>query len=285
MKWAAHIPSKEFQARFVNGAAVHGDQVQIVPFEEHTHHGFGEGLIIMGISGIRHLFDMYRRAGKPVLCVDKGYVRGEGYLKVSVNDTQPTAYLDKIQRPWDRIGVLEPHIEGVKDIARENLPDRVMVFDGASEKLCQWYGLGDQHSFASRIIATIKRHTLRPVVYRPRVSANSYPIPGAFLSNVSVWNDIRRAHVVISYSGAIGWNSIVAGVPHFAFGPSVARSMSETDWRNLDTPRPVTEPERWNWMANVAYCQWNEDELLTGQAWYYIKQQVELAQALGGNAQ
>ena len=245
------------------GASVHGDTVQIL--EGYTGVADVEGLILFGIGGhSRHIWDDYD--GKHRILIDKGYSRMP-YYRVAINYFQPLAYMDRIQRPDDRLARL-----GIKFQKYKGEGDAIL-FDGASNKYCLWMGLGDWIAWGESMVAKIRHHTDRPIIYRPRPSHNEpVSINGAELSGGPLADDLARSAVVVSYGGNIGWDAAISGVSHFAIGDSIARPISETVWERLDDP--LIPDKRNAWAANVAYCQWTIDELSSGEAWGYIRQEI-----------
>jgi hypothetical protein len=241
-----------------------------------------DGAIIVGIGGGRHptmgartIFDAYLRAGKHVIFIDKGYTRADTF-RVVANGFQPK-YLMSVNRPLDRL-----HKSRISVQPFDKKRGDAILFDGASNKYCVWCGLPtpdkpDQQEWGRQVIAKIKQHTDRPVIYRPRPSHNlPIPIEGAELSTRPLNDDLARAHVVVSHGGNIGFDAIVAGKPHFMIKESIAWPVSETDWNNLDTPYVPTTEKRQQWLANVRYSEWTLDELNQGIAWPVIRQQLFL---------
>lgn len=225
----------------------------------------GDVLVMFGIGGIsKAVWDAYRAAGKKIIFLDKGYSRGTGHWRVAVNDFQPLAYLSGGHKPdrFNKLGIEPMPYHGGTHI----------LFDGASNKFCQWKGLGQWGEWGQRTVNTINRHTKRPIIYRPRPSDNSTPyVEGAETSEGPLADDLARARVCVSYGGNIGWDAVIAGVPHFAIGDSIARPLSETRWTHLDVPRIPTDAERLQWCADVAYQQWTNEEFASGEAWQHIK--------------
>lgn len=245
------------------GAAVHGDSVKAI--EGYTGVRDVDGLILFGIGGhSRLIWDAYE--GKQRILIDKGYTRMP-YYRVAINDFQPLAYMERVQRPNDRLSKL-----GIRFKKYDKLGNAIL-FDGASNKYCLWVGLGDWVEWGQSVVDRIRQYTDRPILYRPRPSNNEPPkIKGARLSVGPLINDLGCSAVVVSYGGNIGWDAAIAGVPHFAIGDSIARPISETDWNMLDDP---LIPDRRNaWASNVAYCQWTLEELASGEAWGYIKTEI-----------
>lgn len=259
----------------------HGDTVELVEGYDGVV-SEASGTIIVGIGGGRHpavgartVFDDYLRAGKHVIFIDKGYTRADTF-RVVANGFQPK-YLMVISRPFDRLHQSKLSVRSFSEKRGD-----AILFDGASNKYCVWCGLPspeapNQQEWGRQVIAKIRQHTDRPIIYRPRPSHNqAISVEGAELSTRPLVEDFARAHLVISHGGNIGFDAIVAGKPHFMIGESIAWPVSETDWAKLETPYVPTDKQRQQWLANVRYSEWSLDELREGLAWPVIKEQVSL---------
>lgn len=224
-------------------------------------------LVLFGIGGLAlRVHQEYRAAGIQSIYIDKGYFRNRGLYRVSVRDHQPLAYCRR-NRPHDRLGDihLSPYHGGTH-----------ILFDGASNKFCLWKDLGDWQEWGESVVRKIRQHSSLPIIYRPR-PRHDHPtrrpigIEGTELSIGPLADDLARARVCVSYGGNIGLDSVISGTPHFAIGDSPARSLSETDWTKLETPRLATDDERLQLLADLSYCQFSIDEFRSGEAWEHIR--------------
>ena len=284
MRFAYHLRGdrprqKELCNTLMKGARYVGDE--IIPIINYNKPAsYADGVILLGISGLvdgitnRQLFDDYRRAGKHVILFDKGYIR-DGYYRVSINSWQPIGYLNLNKYPDDRLKATGLTVQPY----RWPKEDGYVLFDAASQKFCDWHGLGDQRAWAIAMVSKIKEHTSRNVVCRMKTSTGNMKldrrIPGAIQSLAPLAADLEKAAFVVSYGGNIGWDAVVAGVPHFAIGPSIARSVSQTYWNALEVPVIPTEPDRRRWLSSVCYHQWTLEELAEGYGWPAIRMQLE----------
>lgn len=238
-----------------------------------------DGTVVTGIGrhelpgrDARTVFDQYHWHGKHVLFFDKGYTR-QDVFRASINSFQPLEYLDAVVRPHDRLkaaGMMPlPYLGGGKYI----------LVDGASQKYCDWWGLGDLEQFGRRVIMEIRKRTADPIIYRPRPilhgSVRIDDLPNVWTSDISLRGDLARAKLVVSHGGNLGFDAVMAGIPHFALDVSIARPMSETRWSCFNRYRHVPTNERLQWAANVLYNQWSERELADGTAWAVMKNMIE----------
>jgi len=74
--------------------------------------------------------------------------------------------------------------------------------------------------------------------------------------------DFDDAFAVIGFNSNALTESICEGIPTFSLCPSsMAWECSNKDLKNLDTPNTF---DRDQWLYNLAYCQWREDEIARG---------------------
>lgn len=239
-------------------------------------HGFdgvekdADALVLFGIGGIaKSIWLDYLFAGKRLILIDKGYSRRTGHWRVSVNAFQPLAYFQQQRSAerFERLGVTLAPYEARGD---------AILFDGASQKYCDWHALGQMDIWGELMVERMRRNTTRKVIYRPRPTHNTDVIPvcGASFSEGPLADDFARAALVASYGGNIGWDAVIAGIPHFAIGDSIAGPVSETAWPAVGTPYIPAQAEREQWCADVAWCQWTLAEISSGEAWQDIRRFV-----------
>lgn len=251
------------------GARIHGDEVHVVQAGDSAALPHVDGLIFFGIGGdAKTVHDEYRAAGKRVILLDKGYTR-RTHVKVSVDAFQPLAYFQRTPRPPDRWRSLGIVHSGYRMRASD-----AILLDGASNKYCLWNELGDWAEWGQATIDRIRANTPQPIIYRPRPSHNDMPVvkgQGVSASGGVLKEDFARSRVVVSHGGNIGFDAVVNGVAHFAIGDSIARPLSETDWRKVGVPRYPSAKEQYQWLCDVAYCQWTIDEFADGRAWRHVR--------------
>ena len=284
MRVAAYIrqpakPHEEVANAVVAGVRSKGDMAWTFGKGDPMRQENADVVVIFGIGGdARQVWDANSHARRVLL--DKPYTRGGvpgptryHLCRVSVDALHPTSYFRQIARPPDRWNALK-----FPDVEQYKFRDQTkIVFDGASNKYCLWEGLPDWPVWGQMVVSKIRQHTRMSVVYRPRPSHNPAPIlEGVELSEGPIEEDFRRARVVVSHGGNIGFDCVVRGVPHFAIGDSAARSLSETDWREVERPRFYFAGQRAQWLADIAYCQWNLDEFADGRAWRYVRETLDL---------
>lgn len=281
---------EEIALAVYKGAQLCGDEVVIfrpdwVPHLVEQLIQDGDALIFWGIGGnakVHH--DAFVKAGKRTIMLDKPYTRRfnspSRLLRVSIDNIHPTAYFQLRPRPDDRWKALKANPKPYKPHVGP------ILLDGASNKYCLWNDLGDWERWGQQQVDFIKQHTSAPIIYRPRPSHNPPPpVQGAELSEGPLDEDFERAMVVVSHGGNIGFDCVLAGVPHFAIANSVARSLSQTRWPQINWLKVPDEKLRQQWFNDIAYCQWNLDEFANGTAWRYVRETLDLPHKVGNEVE
>ncbi len=205
---------------------------------------------------------------------DKGYFnRGwktedaRVHYRFSINGFQPLEYFQSIPRPpkrWKKLGIsLKPPSKNGERI----------VITGCSQKFARMHGFTNEE-FTEQTVAKLKSLTDRPIVYRPKpADTHAKPIPGTIFSQnrCKIQDELKEAHAVVTFSSNAAADAIIAGVPAFVLGPSIARPVSNTDLSKIEDPWFPSEKERRQWCYDLAYCQWRIEEMEDGTLWEDLK--------------
>jgi len=234
-----------------------------------------DGITFLGCSGMRPTFDWALQNNKKIIYLDKGYVCRFGvtsenpYYRVSVNGFQPLTYLDKMNKPTDRLSKL-----GV-EILPTKLKDKPIVFVGGTQKYCDWHSLGDLTKYARNVIRQIQEVSPKEIIYRPKYTQQVGPISGTTFGNVGDFNKIlARAGMIVTYGSNGAVEAAIDGIPTIVLGDGVARPISSTKISDIENPYIPTVEEKTQWLANLAYCQYKRSEIKSGLAFEYIKEVI-----------
>jgi len=81
--------------------------------------------------------------------------------------------------------------------------------------------------------------------------------------------DLSRTRIVVTFNSTSGVNAIIAGVPVIALDKaSMVWSVAAHELKAVK--RPI-RPDRQQWLDDLAYCQWTEAEIRSGEAWEHLK--------------
>ena len=114
----------------------------------------------------------------------------------------------------------------------------------------------------------IRKHTRRPVRFRPHPLGKIPPIEGCDYSTEPFFKDLARAHAVVTFNSNSGVEALISGVPVFAFDEgSMVWSVCNRELRDLDNPN---QPSRQKWLNDLCYAQWTPAEMAEGRAWNHL---------------
>ena len=116
--------------------------------------------------------------------------------------------------------------------------------------------------------AVLQMITKRPIVFRPHPLAPLPNMTDCIYSTRPLIADIQNGHCVVTFNSNSGVESVVNGVPVFAFDiGSMVYPISNKLWTKLETPEM---PDRTSWYSDLAYCQWTPKEMSEGLAWKHL---------------
>ncbi len=212
----------------------------------------------------------YTRLGKPWVYLDMGYWAREGgnagHFKVSVNARHPTKYFQRFAHSQDRARKF-----GVDRVRSYRSGGRPILLAGMSAKAAWAEGLEPVESFERRCVAALRNVTDRPIIYRPKPSYKAaQPIEGTIYSppEQNLAAVLADSHAVVTHHSNVAIDGLVDGVPCFVWD-GVATLMGSNDLREIETPR--RPPNRLNFCADLAYCQWSVTEMHAGTVWRHLK--------------
>ena len=274
MKIAFHHSDKDREIRlanaFLEGAAARGHEIEFRRLSPWQQIGDCDLACMVGVKSAE-LWHRTRASGSRTLMFDKGYVRRPGagceweYWRVSLDAHHPTqTTLMREAMPSDRFDALDLRVTEWRDN-----PEGPVLFAGSSAKYHRFYGLPDPTRYAKGIIGKLRRKTRREIYYRPKPSwRDAVPIPGTVYSGPKdkLGPLVNSAHAVVTHGSNICFETILSGVPCLVLGDAIAAPVSSTELSKIERIRRCDPDTRSQWLANLAYHQWAESEMRTGQA-------------------
>lgn len=89
-------------------------------------------------------------------------------------------------------------------------------------------------------------------------------------SKENLISSIKNSWATVTYSSGLGIDSYLAGVPSFTIDKgNFAYSLGNTNIKNIEKP---ALPDRQQWLNNLCYAQWNDDEMSRGIVWKHLKE-------------
>jgi hypothetical protein len=250
-----------------DGLLCHG---VVAPVEEAFKAVSADVVIAYGWSN-KAVFEAYRSAGKQFVYIDLGFWRRkdpgkrlDGFHKVVVNGWCPTATMRR-GCPSDRYVAL--------DLPPPQRPhgEKKVVVAGMSAKSAADHNLLPE-VWETETIARIARQTERKVVYRPKPSwVEAKPLERAeFSHGESIEAVLASAHALVTHHSNAAVDAIAAGVPVYC-KTGVGSLLSTVSLDDIENPCMPTAAERQQLLYDVAYLQWNVDEMRNGSCWDNIR--------------
>lgn len=224
--------------------------------------------------GWRHpdLFEAYRQAGGHYVYVDLGWWSRksadmilDGYHKAVVNGREPGPYFRR-NSPPDRFGV---HGQTILPWRRNG---QHVIVAGMSAKSAMTRGLEPQQ-WERETIRTLQTLTPRPIFYRPKPSwADAKPIPGSTFNPGAkpISETLRFAWALVTLHSNAAIDALLAGVP-VCCAQGVGSELSFPMEQIADPPLLDGRDQLMN---DIAYVQWNGEEMRSGACWRHLRNEA-----------
>lgn len=204
----------------------------------------------IGYGILRGCGDVFKRAesfGIPWIEIDKGYWKPghyDGYYRISLNGTQQTTGLDRIQpdyERWDRLG-----LEILPNRERNNGP--ILVCD-PTQPVCDFFGV---------TLRQLESSACADGPYIQREKGDPTPLQ----------NDLDECRSVTTFNSSIGWEALRQGIPVVS---DPTHSIVGAYQKMVDKPLHLDLDERRKLFAIMAGLQLRLDELKSGKLWPLIQ--------------
>lgn len=269
-------------AKAVREGFIHyGDQVVVSPTAEFSgidpEADVGMAFGVKGKS--KAIMDAYVGAGRHGILLDKALVRlprsSHRYFRVCIDAATPNRYLMREKRPSSRWELLNVQLK-----PKRKPWGGEIVLALSSQKYCDYHGLGSANAYAERLVRECREWSFfgQQIVYRPKPSWMNYrPIAGTRLSRPpeTMGDLLETAHVIVTHGSSAAIDAVVSGVPAIALGESAASFVAGSHIREVVSPPFPSDKKRQQWAFNLAWCQWTLKELASGEAWHFLRREIE----------
>jgi hypothetical protein len=216
------------------------------------------------------VFDAYAGLATRVVS-DLGYWREQHHalalnrrpMRIAINAEQPDDHLRLRHHPPDRFQALDLRVEPVRQRGQHILLTGLSTVQAALHGFA--YG-----EWEADTVAVLREYSARPIVVRTRPSHAPLNIPGTNrCTDRDIGPAIRRAWAVVCYTGNVGADALLHGVPVIAKrGPGAV--YYRTTLEAIDSAAPLPAAARLRALSDIAYWQWTPDEFASGALWQHL---------------
>lgn len=279
----------EILNRFAEGATKAGDQVSIV--SDHTiissDLAVMQGFVHHDISS-PHL-QLRKRIldnNKNTLVIDSNLFQfanrdlANYYLRYSINGIFPTTgfYFDNIVDPSRWTAISNRLNIRLKDYRSNG--NHILI---CLQRIDGWSMCGTNvQQWLDRTTSEIRKYSNRPIVVRKHPGdrkQNTLRVPkDCVLSNsANLLEDLNNCWAIITFNSSPGIAGLINGIPVFVTDTAPQRSQTwpicNTSLSLIETP---TLFDRTDWINKISQCHWNLDEVISGQAWSFLRERFQL---------
>lgn len=207
---------------------------------------------------LRPMIDKWRQTGRKWIYWDRGYARrvfatclpvgtDGGYYRWHVGSFQMLGLREVPPDRWNSLN---------QPIHPWGKPDRGHVVIAAPTETYSLFHRTE--SWIARTIKQLAMYTDRQLVIRDKEQYRIRPIQ----------KDIEGAHCLVTHASNAAVESVILGCPVFVHEDSAAALVGSTNLSHVEKP---VRPDRDKWAYNLAYCQFNEKELVDGTLWKLLQ--------------
>ncbi len=203
-------------------------------------------IALFGSPHLMEVLDHARSEGRDFWYGDHAYFKRFRFYRITRNALQHSGKGEADASRFARLGItIEPWKTGRHVLVCP--PDR---------KYARCIGM-DEKAWLAGTLATLRRHTDRPIRIRKREGAERNP--------VSLADDLKGAHALVTHHSNAAVEALCMGIPIFVTAECAARGMAETDLTKIESPR--YPDDRLRWASVLAANQWTLPEMRQGRAW------------------
>jgi hypothetical protein len=201
----------------------------------------------------------------PVVVADSGYLNRESHYSIGIGGINAGADFKNVDSPADRFDALGIDVKSLRT-------DGEYVLAAGPHRLEPSLQC-DRIEWAKQVISKIREHTDKPIVYRPfpGITEQRNPgIEGTELSHKPLEDDLTGAMAIVTHNSNIVIPALVEGIPVFTTGASIADKVAFKDLSLLGNPDSLKqsieehETDRLQLLHDLAYAQWNIEEIANG---------------------
>ncbi len=261
--------SRKLAPSLIDGARVAGYQVRKIFSDDYNGPTGDVACWYAYEKNMPKVMKDYLAEKKPVVFIDLGYwgrarkSRISGYHKVAINGRHPGDYLMQRNLPDRRFKLFGFRVK------RWRKSGRHILLAGMSGRAAQSIGYQPEE-WETKAIKELKKYTDRPIIYRPKPTWNgSGHLKGSTRNtHPSLDSVLVDCHAVVTHHSNVAIDGLIQGVPAFAFD-GAATHVTLQDLSKIENPFMPNNREQW--LANLAWCQFNIIEMSNGLMWRHLR--------------
>jgi hypothetical protein len=229
---------------------------------------------LLGMYGRDAIYNHYKRTHAKFLILEVGALRRNTSWKLAINGINRDANFGNQSVDDKRLNLFNLQTQPWQDGG-----DHIIIC-GQNEKSLAW-DQGNTIDWASTVIEWIRRHTDRPIWFRPHPrfpvsfaenkSNNvhvSVPKKVQGYDEVDFTSALKNAYAVINYNSNPAIESVLSGVPVYVAESSLCYPVGNKIFANLDRP---AKPDRSDWLKQISYTEWFVQEISQGIPWRRLR--------------
>lgn len=203
---------------------------------------------------LRFLLEGWRARNRRWIYWDRGYARRvfATYLPRGENGGYYRWHLNSFQMRWVRDVPNDRWAALRTPVAPWSKDGKHIVLAQPTQTYAKFHSC---EGWTDRTIAELKGFTDRKLIVRDKESSRS------------LQEDLKGAHCLVAHGSNAAVEAVILGCPVFVHQDSAAAIVGNTTLNKIEEP---IYPDRERWLNSLAYCQFNEAELVDGTLWRLI---------------
>lgn len=214
------------------------------------------------------VIDAHRKQGKTIVVLERGFVHRDRYFSAGFGGINGRADFNNEARGADRWLQLETPLEPMRNGGSHIVLCGQVPWDASVQHT-------DHIGWIAEASRKLRDFTDLPILFRPHpLAADSTPsFIGTERSTGPLDNDLAGAAAVVTFNSNTGVEALIRGIPVLSFDEgSMVYSVTPHEFRILPAliRGKCLLPDRGQWANNLAYAQWNLEEMAQGLPWRHL---------------
>jgi hypothetical protein len=155
-----------------------------------------------------------------------------------------------------------------------------ILYAGSSNKYNIFMDLDEPTTYAENIVQELRKHTDRPIIYRPKPSWDDRkPIPQTIYmgGRKTKFHTLLKKDIyaLITHSSNAALEANFYGIPTIVLGEGIARPVSSTSIKDINNLYRPSLEEKHSLGRSLSYFQWKLEEIAAGDMWQNLKEIFE----------